>query len=597
MPTALAAPTRTWTLEHPVDLAEHADVTVVLTTTPTALTVSPRGDALVIGTLKGELIAHSARGDRVLWRCRQGSDTPRALGWLGEHLLVAGSGGTVRRIAVDPYEELGVEVAHRHGVNAVDAAPGRWLATASDDGTCRIRGEGSVPTVELAGLQRWATGVAVVDGGFTVVTGSSDGAVVRWDLREGTTEPLYLHGGGVTAVSRSPDGRLVATAGGDGKLRLWSTERRSLDRVWKAHTGAVTAIAWSPDGRWLASVGDDRGLAVWSAADAALRHHLYAHDQTPTAVVWSPDGATVWTGGRDHRVRSWPVARLPSPDRRPLRHVGAVRGVDLAGGRGIVSVGRDGAVALWDGTSFTLEAVLGAHDGSAEDVAVSPDGSRAATVGLDGALMVWDLVRRRRLWSVAAHDQPAQAVAWIDGQRLVGGGRDGRVRIRAAAGGELLADVLVSEQRVRALAVRPDGRRIAAASYDGSVTLLRTDGTPGAVLRGHTGSVIAVAWQDDHRLASGSLDGTVRVWDVQTGSTVAWWRAHEGGVTAIAPHEGGWLSVGLDGALRSWTAEGTSEGAHPLGRGADGLAVGGDRVVLGDRSGNVWCLREVVAVR
>src|SRR5207247_9739124 len=70
-----------------------------------------------------------------------------------------------------------------------------------------------------------------------------------------------------STVRFSPDGRLIAAAGVDGVVTLWSGDSGRVVRSIAGHQGLVTSLAFSPDGRRLVTIGWDRMVKFWDRSE------------------------------------------------------------------------------------------------------------------------------------------------------------------------------------------------------------------------------------------------------------------------------------------------------------------------------------------
>ena len=119
-------------------------------------------------------------------------------------------------------------------------------------------------------------------------------------------------------VAISPDARLIASGGMDGRATLWE---RASGRLWRqlaGHTGRIRGVDFSPDGKWLASASADGSVRIWDVATGPSLRTLSGHEGAVTSVAFSPAGHVLVSGGTDATVRVWDTGTG-----RPLETLGA----------------------------------------------------------------------------------------------------------------------------------------------------------------------------------------------------------------------------------------------------------------------------------
>ena len=275
---------------------------------------------------------------------------------------------------------------------------------------------------------------ALLPGGHTAFSCSSDGTFKLWDITTGEATRSFTGWG--HAVACAPDGRTALVAG-DGGINVFDLETghgiRSIDNEYP-----VRALALARNGRTVLSGSDDHTLKLWDIGTGEQIRAFTGHEYSVRGVAISPDGRTALSG-------SWDMAISPLGDK-------TLKLWDIATGKEIHN---------FSGISDWIWAV-----------AFSPDG-RIALAGGDRVLKLWDVATGKVIRDLQIRGVHAVAFS-PDGRRVLANDSE-KVVLLEAATGRVIRTFTGHSRNISSLAFLPDGRTALSASWDHTLKLWNTD--------------------------------------------------------------------------------------------------------------------------
>ena len=374
------------------------------------------------------------------------------------------------------------------------------LAFSSDGTLLAMGGDGGRPFVTLLDIRRGrdtgklihgglVSGIAISSDGRWLASADWDLNVKLWDLNTLKRSCLLIEEDWLQPLALSPDGKTVACRGQNHAVLLWDTATGDTGLL-SGHTDTVRGLAFSPDGKTLASASLDRSIRVWDVRTRQCIDTLNTHRQVVYSVAFTArDGTRLAAGGRSgdlwlwdrntgektevagHRADACVCTLKASPDFRYL-----VSGTVWAGDAN----GRDNEAIVWD--------ISGPKPVKIRDPlrcqAVSSIG-----FSLDGCFALGEnssSVQVRRLNDLAERTTLTGEGTWLtgvsfspDGEYAVTAGSSGEIRVFRdweRIGDRQEAIVIRTEDRLRRIEFFPDGEAFVTGGMDGYIRVWRLDG-------------------------------------------------------------------------------------------------------------------------
>ncbi len=511
------------------------------------LALSPQGDRLASTGREGLIRIYEASTRRLLHQWQAHEKEIVALAWdtEGKILLTAGADQLVRA-----WSDSGIKKWEHSHPSAVTS-----LAITSQGKTIAIAGEDQ----EILFLDfdrkekfRAKTTVPALSMGFSLdgseLYAATDSLFVSWDIGNGKRDSRSL-GDFVKeqeirilslAVAHQSDQVAFVQKGLKSTIHYTMGVGENLTIQALPQVDDVVSIALSRKGEYLVTVGRDGYVSVFDLPAKSRIRHFRAEDGPLTSVAISPDGQTIFTGGVEGVVKVWPT--LQDSTLTAVAEYGTQTQISPDGKTLSVALGENlHLIPTETGTQFTR------HWGDSKLKRVTYQtktnhGNTIATGHEDGLIVLWDVSTGKEIARLESHSHAIECLAFdAKGKKLISCAKSPKVNP---------LDDIEPTERVAELKLWDVEKRSVIRNFDNARQ-----------------SSVILFHQNETEFLTGSVDGLVRVWNLQTGVMTQSFPAHEGmeirGLWWDADQKRLWTAA--TNSLKLWkNLSGDGEAEYPL---------------------------------
>jgi len=372
------------------------------------------------------------------------------------------------------------------------------------------------------------TGVALIPGTNSVVTSGYDSAVGLFNLETSEVQLLGYHRHLVNRIVVDSGTPRAASVSSDYTIGLWDLVRFRPIRTLLGHYDDVEDFVFI-DQETGASASRDRRILIWDLSTGAVRHVLEGHEKDVLALAYH-DGR-LYSSGDDMTMRVWDVqtgALLKTWG--PFENETDTCALDPSRMRAALGCD-DGHIRIFNTRTGALEADLEAHRSGVKKVAVSPRTGDILSAAYDQKIIIWNAESLKAAFTVQSPRSIwERSLTWSpEGDRILGGTFDGTVvsfdnqgRFASEIGGgtaepgnACLNDIATAGDGLAAV-VSDDGFiRLGRLTADAAGWLARVEPPGGRVLM----NAVAMS-PDGDRVAAGSHDNKLHIYSVSRGGGI-----------------------------------------------------------------------------
>jgi WD40 repeat protein len=338
----------------------------------------------------------------------------------------------------------------------------------------------------------------------------------------------------VNSISFSPDGKLIAIGGTDGKTKLWNLSEQLFTTL-KEHQTSVSGVRFRPlsvremsrlseagalrhrplaflkqKDTQIATALDDGTIRLWNLSGQQVAE-FKGHQRSVNSISFSPNGKMLASTGYDKTIRLWDLS-----GKQVLKFEGGRYSVSFsADGRLITAADEDGIIRLRNLSTQQVIKLEG-NSGSIRirSISFSPTNNLIAAGGYDGTINLWNFVGQE-VAKFKRHRNAVNNISFSPDGKLIASTAQGQPIMVHDLSGKQVIVVKGSQYEVSSASFSPDGKLIATAGEDRILRFWDLSGKEFKKFQGHQRQVNNVTFSSNGKLiATAGDDEKVKLWDL-----------------------------------------------------------------------------------
>jgi len=280
---------------------------------------------------------------------------------------------------------------------------------------------------------------SILQEGFAL-TYSPDGKYLAagpglWDGHTGKQlRTLVGHEDRINTVAFSPDGKILATGesieagggltGGTGEIRLWNPETGELLRTLAGHETRVNSVAFHPNGKIIASAGKDGRIRwgtvrLWDVETGEQLKMIKAHESSAESVTFTHDGKYIVSSGWTGQIYIWNAETGIIHQFTERKHRKPVFSLRISPDGKLLASGDSQRIVLWDTDTWTTIKQLDENGSNIESLSFHPDSHTLASGHSAGYITLWDVETYREIKTLKHQKGGGVSVAFSPKEQIL----------------------------------------------------------------------------------------------------------------------------------------------------------------------------------